>query len=127
MLLGAAVIGIGVSGCTGGQQVMIDGEMVSAPSLASSPNNQMEPKKVDIAPTPSIITGGVVLMEPYPTSMMDQKYVVQKGDTLYGIAQKKWGAGKQWRALVVINPGLTAKNLKPGQILKVPSIPPSAN
>lgn len=47
-------------------------------------------------------------------------YVVKKGDTLYGIARKNYGDGKQWQKIVAANPGLSPTSLKVGQTIMLP-------
>lgn len=47
-------------------------------------------------------------------------YKVQKGDTLFGIAKKTYGDGKQWKKIQAANPGLTASSLKVGQTIQIP-------
>lgn len=47
-------------------------------------------------------------------------YTVKKGDTLYGIAKKRYGDGKQWQKIATANPGLSASSLKVGQTIQVP-------
>lgn len=47
-------------------------------------------------------------------------YVVQKGDTLEGIARAKFGDGQKWRSIVELNPGLKPESLKVGQTIKLP-------
>ena len=64
-------------------------------------------------------TGGVMAPEPRVDS-----YVVQKGDTLYGIAKRSLGNGNRWRDLAAANPGVTPGNLKPGQTLRLPEVSP---
>ena len=48
------------------------------------------------------------------------QYKVQKGDTLFGIAKKTYGDGKQWKKIQAANPGLTASTLKVGQTITIP-------
>jgi nucleoid-associated protein YgaU len=47
-------------------------------------------------------------------------YVVKHGDTLYGIARKAYGDGKQWQRIADANPGLSPQALKVGQTINVP-------
>jgi nucleoid-associated protein YgaU len=48
------------------------------------------------------------------------QYKVQKGDTLFAIAKKTYGDGKQWKKIQAANPGLTASTLKVGQTITIP-------
>lgn len=95
-LLGAAVIGLGGVVLAADPPVQVDGKMVAEPR----PEVPAKP----VAPSPAV-----------------KDYVVQKGDTLYGIAQAQLGAGKRWTEIIQANPGLTDKNLKPGQTIKIPT------
>ena len=66
-----------------------------------------------------IVTGGAMPVEPQVESC-----VVQKGDTLYGIAKRTLGDGSRWPDIAAANPGITPKGLKAGQTLTIPTIPP---
>jgi 5'-nucleotidase len=48
------------------------------------------------------------------------KYLVQKGDTLWKIATNQYGDGKQWQKICSANPGLTPETLKAGQTITIP-------
>jgi len=48
-------------------------------------------------------------------------YTVKKGDTLYGIAKKKYNDGKQWQKIASANPGLSPTSLKVGQTITLPN------
>ena len=58
---------------------------------------------------------------PSSTSMMGNTYTVKKGDTLYGIAKKKYNDGKQWQKIASANPGLSPSSLKVGQTITLPN------
>lgn len=47
-------------------------------------------------------------------------YVVKHGDTLYGIARRAYGDGKQWQRIAEANPGLSPQSLRVGQTINVP-------
>ncbi|MCJ7543685.1 MAG: LysM peptidoglycan-binding domain-containing protein [Phycisphaerae bacterium] len=47
-------------------------------------------------------------------------YTVQKGDTLWSIAQRFLGDGQRWREIVDVNPGLEPAKLKVGQVIVLP-------
>ncbi len=54
------------------------------------------------------------------------EYVVQPGDRLFDIAQRRLGAGNRWQEIYAINKdvlGNDPSRLKPGQILKIPVKP----
>ena len=48
------------------------------------------------------------------------RYTVKKGESLWSIAQSKYGNGNQWQKLCSANPGLTETNLKAGQTISIP-------
>jgi nucleoid-associated protein YgaU len=48
-------------------------------------------------------------------------YTVQKGDTLWSIAQRFLGDGQRWREIVDLNPGLEPAKLKVGQVILLPA------
>jgi nucleoid-associated protein YgaU len=49
-------------------------------------------------------------------------YTVQKGDTLWSIAQRFLGDGHRWREIIDVNPGLDPdpSKLKVGQVIVLP-------
>jgi 5'-nucleotidase / UDP-sugar diphosphatase len=48
-------------------------------------------------------------------------YVVKKGDTLWAIAQRTYGDGKQYRKILAANPGIKGDRLNAGQKIVLPS------
>ena len=56
-----------------------------------------------------------------PTGSIGGTYTVKKGDTLYGIAKKKYNDGKQWQKIASANPGLSPSTLKVGQTITLPN------
>lgn len=49
-----------------------------------------------------------------------REYTVKRGDTLWKIATTQLGSGSRYREIIEIN-GLTTEEIRPGQILKLPS------
>jgi sulfite exporter TauE/SafE/nucleoid-associated protein YgaU/copper chaperone CopZ len=49
-------------------------------------------------------------------------YIVVAGDSLRGIAAKLYRDAQKWREIAAANPGLDARRLRRGQLLKLPSI-----
>ncbi|WP_432800240.1 LysM peptidoglycan-binding domain-containing protein [Poriferisphaera sp. WC338] len=47
-------------------------------------------------------------------------YVIQKGDTLWSIAQRHYGSGLKWPDIVSANPGIREKVLIPGKTITLP-------
>jgi nucleoid-associated protein YgaU len=91
-------------------------ELTPAPAPA-----QAEPvQAVDTStPTPmtDISTGS---SDAVNASYSGGKYVVKAGDTLYRIAVKHYGDGKQWKKIVAANPGISPTHLRVGQSLILP-------
>ena len=54
------------------------------------------------------------------SSSRGTKYTVRKGDSLWKIAQSKYGNGNQWTKIASANPGLSANTIKPGQTIIIP-------
>jgi 5'-nucleotidase / UDP-sugar diphosphatase len=53
-------------------------------------------------------------------SASGKKYTVQKGDTLWSIAQKNYGDGKQYRKIVSANPSIKGERVLAGQTITLP-------
>ena len=84
------------------------------------PNEVTEQKPLtdaDPAPQPKPDNHAPGVLPPAPLA---HTYTIQKGDTLWAIAQKQLGAGKRVPAIVALNPGLNPAKLKPGQVIKLP-------
>jgi LysM repeat protein len=50
-------------------------------------------------------------------------YTIQPNDTLTFIAKKELGSPLLWKEIVKLNPGIAPEKLKPGQKIKIPSVP----
>ena len=50
-------------------------------------------------------------------------YTIVSGDTLRGVAVKLFHDARRWREISAINPGLDARRLRPGQVIKLPQPP----
>ena len=62
----------------------------------------------DIAPTRATASGS------------GKTYVVKKGDTLWAIAQRTYGDGKQYRKIVAANPNIKGEKVMAGQKIVLP-------
>ena len=49
-------------------------------------------------------------------------YTMVSGDTLRGVAAKLFHDAKRWRDIAAANPGLDARRLRPGQVIKLPEL-----
>jgi len=74
----------------------------------------LEPEVVVVSPS--------VPLEPLPTKQPVQinTYTIQRGDTLWSIAQRIYGNGKRWRDIVKANEGLDPTKLRVGQKVILP-------
>ena len=50
-------------------------------------------------------------------------YTIASGDTLRGVAAKLFHDARRWREIAAVNPGLDARRLRPGQVIKLPEAP----
>jgi len=50
-------------------------------------------------------------------------YTIVSGDTLRGVAFKLFHDARRWRDIAAVNPGLDARRLRPGQVIKLPEAP----
>jgi 5'-nucleotidase / UDP-sugar diphosphatase len=89
-----------------------------APTYAP-PSSTAQPVTYDAAssatPMPAGGNGGAV-----GSPVSGQSYVVKRGDTLYGIARRAYGDGKQWQRIAAANPGLSPQSLRVGQTIVLP-------
>ncbi len=72
--------------------------MSPQPSLAMAPDSD-----TDTAASPS-----------------GNSYVVQKGDTLWSIAHRRYGNGQRWKSIHQANPGLEPIQMRVGQTISLP-------
>jgi nucleoid-associated protein YgaU len=49
-----------------------------------------------------------------------QMYTIRRGDTLWGIAERRLGSGQRWREIADLNPGLDPARLSIGQEIVLP-------
>ncbi len=55
-----------------------------------------------------------------PTPAAGKKYVVQRGDTLWSIATRTYGDGKQYKKIVAANPSIKGDRIAVGQSIVLP-------
>jgi len=91
------------------------GPTYSAPTYArpSSPARQ--------APPPATAEPVVVAPPARPApAAVGRTYIVQRGDTMFGIARTQYGDGNKWKKIAAANPAVNADALKEGQKLVIP-------
>ncbi len=88
-------------------------------------------------PPPSVPSTPVVTPAPTPTPAPDltpapapaandakpaagTKYVVKRGDTLWGIATRTYGDGRQYKKIVAANPAIKGERVNAGQTIVLP-------
>ncbi len=88
------------------------------PLAADPPKPVVQPAPPDTglgAPPPTVDTG---TLPPAPSG--NKKYVVQRGDTLWSIAVRTYGDGKQYKKIVAANPGIRGDRIAAGQTIVLP-------
>ena len=113
-LLGAAAISL-AGGCRTKGKIPAETFTTGGVILAEPP------PQIPHLPEP-YTTGGVPAYEP-ANEPQTISYVVQKGDTLYGLAKRFLGNGSRWREIVAANPGLSADKLTAGKTILIPGKP----
>ena len=107
--------------------------LVGCNSSKNKPANEPNPAVTDISPTPPPVQPAPVVVQPAPVpqqpiteapagSLPPGRYTVQRGDTLYNIATRRFGRGSQANIdkITSANPGLTPANLQAGQTITIP-------
>ena len=78
--------------------------------------------EVYVAPeAPTAPVAYTPVAEPVPTAGAGGSYTVQRGDTLWSIAQRTYGDGKRYHDIVAANPGLEPTKLRVGQSITLPN------
>ncbi len=80
-----------------------------------SPNDLPTPKPVPNAPVPPTPTP-----EPPKGTPAQAQYTVKKGDTLWAIAQRFYGAGQSYPRIATANNIKDVNRIYPGQVLTIP-------
>jgi 5'-nucleotidase / UDP-sugar diphosphatase len=92
-----------------------------------APAPMAQPAAYETSPAPIQSSGTIDTATPSassdvsaPLAAAGGNYTVQPHDTLYHIAVKHYGDGKQWKKIAAANPGLTPQSLKAGQVIVLP-------
>lgn len=86
----------------------------------TTPNVIHVGQKIKLRETPVVPISPTVPIKPAKPSYTDEIYVVRPNDTLWTIAQEKWGNGWRWPKLAEANNILPPYLIKAGQTLRVP-------
>jgi 5'-nucleotidase len=88
------------------------------PVIYDAPPQAAAPAAPALAAAPSAAESGA---EPAaPSTSAGRRYTVKKGDTLWKIAETRYGNGNQWQRIASANPGLEPETLKIGQRIAIP-------
>ena len=118
---GLLVSGLAIVGCQNNEPV--------EPQKADASVLEVDPQPTTYQPAPQPVITSTPAYQPTPAPAPaapaaaptgGTRHVVQKGETLYGIAQAKYGSGKEWPRIAQANPGLTPETLKAGQTIIIP-------
>lgn len=95
---------------------------VAAPAAESPKLQPVEPIGPATAGPSSLDERPMSLVPAAPSAHNGKTYTVQKGDTFYSIARKLYGKATKAKVdeIMALNPGVSPKGLKPGQVLTVP-------
>ena len=131
------------AGCQKGQKQQQIAEVPPPPATPVGPSAAYEPQpfgpiQVEPAPLPSQSAQPQPLppqaFEPVPTQPApgaagasdgglmpgNGTYTIQKGDTLWSIAETYYGSGQRWVDIVDANPGLNPQKLPVGKTITMP-------
>lgn len=126
MAAGVSLVMLAAVGCAkkandaGNSATVLD---VSAPPPAAVAYEPPPPQPAPATPAYDPAAPAVTSTPSAPASSVGGgggNYVVQKGDTLYGIARQRYGDGKQWQRIAQANPGVSPQSLRVGQTLVIP-------
>ncbi|MBM3562702.1 MAG: LysM peptidoglycan-binding domain-containing protein [Alphaproteobacteria bacterium] len=92
---------------------MLRGEFVVVDALPVTASQQS-------APVASVAQDEPHEAQNTSTPAAPQSYTVRRGDTLRSIAKRLYGDEKRWRDIADVNPALTPKKLRQGQVIVLP-------
>ncbi len=93
----------------------------AAPAYVAPTPVAVQPVTYDSSMTSTTATPSYASSSTMTSSITGSTYTVKKGDTLYGIAKKKYNDGKQWQKIASANPGLSPASLRVGQTITLPN------
>ncbi len=93
----------------------------TAPAAAEPQMPAPPAASADIAATPPTVeTAAAPAATEAAASADENTHTIVRGDTLWAIARKTYGAGSKWKAISDANPGIDALDLTIGSTLKIP-------
>ena len=102
----------------------------SAPVLAAPPATYTPPPQqvtyaAPVSDQPVIPDGLADASEPYVAAPAVQhasgtRYTVRKGDSLWSIAQTRYGNGNRWKTIAAANPSIDPNRIQAGQTIVLP-------
>ena len=121
VILVAALVGFVAVGCASNKPKTADAGVMD---VTAPPSNSQSA----YTPAPQPVAAQPVTYDTMPNNTSSNmgvataggSYTVKKGDTLYSIARKSYGDGKQWQKIASANPGLRPETLKVGQTITIP-------
>jgi hypothetical protein len=128
LVIGAALL---VSGCEE-PQPQYQGDLVPGPSQAGDNGDLGPAGTAGACPVddPTTVDEPIGIVQPLPPvppvdpepqpETADRTYVIRKGDTLWGIATRELGAGRRFKEIQALNPGLDPQKLQVGQSIVLP-------
>jgi len=122
-VLALSVIGIGGAfGCDKNKKTSAipRSESVVDVNVPPAPAQAYQPPAPQPVVTDTMTSQSPAAIPAAAGSIAPGTYTIRKGDTLYSLAQKRWGDGKQWTRIASANPGLRPETLKVGQTIVIP-------
>ena len=104
-----------------------DFEVIEPPAASAQPEIAASaPAQPQISVNPPVESAkGIAPPNPVAPSAQAgaSSYTIVSGDTLRGVAAKLLHDARRWRDIAAVNPGLDARHLRPGQVIKLPEAP----
>ena len=104
-----------------------DFEVIEPPAAPAQPEIAANaPAQPQISVNPPVESAkGIAPPNPVAPSAQAgaSSYTIVSGDTLRGVAAKLLHDARRWRDIAAVNPGLDARHLRPGQVIKLPEAP----
>jgi len=117
ILIASVVVMALAAGCGSKNKTASTGSQDSLAGIAPPP--PVHPTTPQAAP---VVPVTPVDVAPVPENHVasGQRYVVKKGDTLWSLAQKTYGDGKQYKRISSANPSIKNDKLVAGQTIVLP-------